>query len=70
MKIREILENISSGNFATIANPDVTNPYKSKPPKFKKPKMQKPTDNALNMKNVSIFGGPANKNGRSIYFKR
>ena len=25
MKIREILENISSGNFATIANPDVTN---------------------------------------------
>jgi len=29
-----------------------------KTPKHPKPKKQKPTDNALNMKDTSIFGGP------------
>ena len=42
----------SAGSIATIANPHIT---KYKGPK---PKKQKPSDNALNMKNVSIFGGP------------
>ena len=69
MRIKEIItsdikEGMSTGatghgNFATIANPQVTNPYLSNPPKVKKPKKQKPTDNALDMKNVSLFGGPA-----------
>jgi len=30
----------------------------TKAPKPPKPKKQKPSDNALDMKNVSIFGGP------------
>ena len=42
----------SAGAIATIANPHITR-YKGP-----KPKKQKPSDNALNMKNVSIFGGP------------
>jgi hypothetical protein len=62
--IRDVKEEMSTGatgygNIATIANPQVTNPYLSNPPKVKKPKKQKPTDNALDMKNVSLFGGPA-----------
>ena len=62
----------SSGNIATVVSPHIAigkdkkkksftgSPGKSgtkapTPPKVKK---QKPTDNALDMKNVSIFGGP------------
>ena len=40
----------SVGNIATVVNPNIA---RSK----KKPMMQKPTDNALDMKNVSVFGG-------------
>jgi hypothetical protein len=57
MKIREICEaatSIGSSNFAVVSNPHIA---RSK----KKPKKQKPSDNALNMKGVSIFGGPAIK---------
>lgn len=59
MKIKEILENASAGattsaNFAVVVNPHIA---RSK----KKAKKQKPTDNALDMKNVSLFGGPAVK---------
>lgn len=42
----------SAGAIATVANPHIT---KYKGPK---PKKQKPSDNALDMKNASIFGGP------------
>jgi hypothetical protein len=41
----------SAGNIATVANPHIANSKK-------KPKKQKPSDNALNMKGTSIFGGP------------
>jgi len=65
----------SSGNIATVPNPHVSpgaargkksytgSPGKSgtKAPAQPKPKSQKPTDNALNMKGTSIFGGPAIK---------
>ena len=44
----------ASGNMATVANPQIAHSKK-------KPKKQKPTDNALNMKGTSIFGGPALK---------
>ena len=44
----------SSGNIAVVVNPHVANSKK-------KPKKQKPTDNALDMKGTSIFGGPAIK---------
>ena len=44
----------SAGDVAVVANPKVA---KSK----KQPKKQKPTDNALDMKGTSIFGGPAIK---------
>jgi hypothetical protein len=47
----------SAGNIASVANPHIT---KYKGPK---PKKQKPTDNALDMKNVSIFGGPQRRVG-------
>tara|TARA_R110000868_G_C10669878_1_gene746523 strand:+ start:157 stop:357 length:201 start_codon:yes stop_codon:yes gene_type:complete len=62
MKFKEITETAStvataSGNFATVANPETTNPFAHASAK-KKPKMQKPTDNALDMKGASIFGGP------------
>ena len=64
MRWREIMENSSapttSGNFSVVVNPTVTNPYAYKSAK-KKPKKQKPTDNALDMKGTSIFGGPALK---------
>ena len=65
MRWREISEAASagataSGNIAVVANPHTTNPYAHVSAK-KKPKKQKPTDNALNMKGVSIFGGPAIK---------
>ena len=50
----------ASGNIATVANPHTTNPYAYNSAK-KKPKKQKPTDNALDMKGTSIFGGPAIK---------
>lgn len=50
MKIREITETASagasgSGGIATVVNPK------------RKPKKQKPTDNALDMKGTSLFGG-------------
>lgn len=65
MRWREITETASagataSGNIAAVANPHTTNPYAHKSAK-KKPKKQKPTDNALDMKGASIFGGPAVK---------
>jgi hypothetical protein len=41
----------SAGNIATVANPHIANSKK-------KPKKQKPSDNALDMKGTSIFGGP------------
>jgi len=44
----------SASDVAVVANPKVA---KSK----KQPKKQKPTDNALDMKGTSIFGGPAIK---------
>jgi hypothetical protein len=47
----------ASGNIATVANPQVTNPFAYSSAK-KKPKKQKPTDNALDMKGTSVFGGP------------
>ena len=50
-------ETTASGNMATIANPQVTNPFAYSSAK-KKPKKQKPTDNALDMKDTSVFGGP------------
>ena len=60
----------SSGSIATIANPHLSpgpargkkyyigSPGRSgtKSPPQPKPKKQKPTDNALDMKNTSIFG--------------
>ncbi|NDB64550.1 MAG: hypothetical protein EB168_02620 [Euryarchaeota archaeon] len=60
----------SAGNMATVVNPHVAvgkmgKSYTGSPgvsgtkaPKPPKPKKQKPTDNALDMKNTSIFGGP------------
>ena len=65
----------SSGNIATVVSPHIAigkargkksyigSPGKSgtKAPNTPKPKKQKPTDNALNMKGTSIFGGPAIK---------
>lgn len=62
----------SAGNIATVANPHVAvgpdrfkksytgSPGQSgtKAPRPPKPKKQKPTDNALDMKGTSIFGGP------------
>ena len=62
----------SSGNVATVVSPHIAigkdrtkksftgPPGKSgtKAPKPPKPKKQKPTDNALDMKGTSIFGGP------------
>ncbi len=55
MRLREIIESASvgassAGSIAVVSNPGIS---RSK----KKPKKQKPTDNALDMKNVSIFGG-------------
>ena len=63
----------SAGNIATLANPQVAagpdrfkksytgSPGRSgtKAPNVPKPKKQKPTDNALDMKGTSLFGGPA-----------
>ena len=62
----------SAGNFASVANPHVAigpdrfkKSYTGSPgvsgtkaPRPPKPKKQKPTDNALDMKGTSIFGGP------------
>ena len=61
----------SSGNIAAVVNPHIAignrkqqknyagSPGKmGKAPKHPKPKKQKPTDNALNMKGTSLFGGP------------
>jgi hypothetical protein len=50
-------EDTSSGNVATVANPHTTNPYAYMSANSR-PKKQKPSDNALNMKKTSIFGGP------------
>ena len=65
----------SSGNISTVVSPHIAigpdrfkksftgTPGKSgkKAPRVPKPKKQKPTDNALDMKGTSIFGGPAIK---------
>lgn len=65
----------SAGNIATVVNPHLSpgpargkksyigTPGRSgtKSPPQPKPKKQKPSDNALDMKNVSLFGGPAIK---------
>jgi hypothetical protein len=61
----------ASGNIASVVNPHIAignkkqqknyagSPGKmGKTPKHPKPKKQKPTDNALNMKGTSLFGGP------------
>jgi len=60
----------SAGNIATVVNPHVavgkiSKTYTGSPgvsgtkaPKPPKPKKQKPSDNALDMKGTSIFGGP------------
>ena len=62
----------ASGNIATVTSPHIAigkargkksytgTPGKSgtKAPKPPKPKKLKPTDNALDMKGTSIFGGP------------
>jgi len=50
-KPREMWETATAGGMG--AGAVATVPANSK----KKPKMQKPTDNALDMKNVSLFGG-------------
>ena len=65
----------SAGNISSVVSPHIAigkdrfnksftgSPGKSgkKAPRVPKPKKQKPTDNALNMKGTSIFGGPALK---------
>jgi hypothetical protein len=65
----------SSGSIATVVNPHLSpgkargkqsytgSPGQSgtKAPPQPKPRKQSPTDNALDMKNVSLFGGPAIK---------
>lgn len=65
----------SAGDIATVANPHVSpgpargkksytgSPGKSgtKAPPQPKPKSQKPGTNALDMKGVSLFGGPSIK---------
>ena len=65
----------SAANIATVASPHIAvgpdrfkksytgTPGKSgkKAPRVPKVKKQKPSDNALNMKNTSVFGGPAIK---------
>jgi hypothetical protein len=65
----------SAGSIATVDAPHISpgaargkksyigSPGKSgtKAPPQPKPKKQKPTDNALNMKGVSLFGGPTIK---------
>ena len=62
----------ASGNISTVVSPHIAigkdrtkksftgSPGKSgtKAPKPPKPKKTKPTDNALDMKGTSIFGGP------------
>ena len=62
----------SAGNIATVVSPHVaigSDRFKksytgspgvsgTKAPRPPKPKKQKPTDNALDMKGTSIFGGP------------
>lgn len=58
--VTEAATSTGSGNFGVVVNPHTTNPYAHASAK-KKPKKQKPTDNALDMKGTSIFGGPALK---------
>ena len=48
----------SRGNKSYTGSPGKSGTKAPKPPL---PKKQKPTDNALNMKGTSIFGGPAIK---------
>lgn len=55
MRLRELIETASAGatsagNFAVVPNTHVAHSKK-------KPKKQKPSDNALDMKGVSLFGG-------------
>jgi len=55
MKIKDVIVNevatgMGTSSVSTVVNPTVA---KSK----RKPKKQKPTDNALDMKGVSLFGG-------------
>ena len=63
----------SSGNLASVTSPHIAigkdrfkKSYTGSPgvsgtkaPNVPKPKKQKPTDNALDMKGTSLFGGPA-----------
>jgi len=63
----------SSGNIASVTSPHIAigkdrfkKSYTGSPgvsgtkaPNVPKPKKQKPTDNALDMKGTSLFGGPA-----------
>ena len=63
----------SAGNIASVVSPHIAigkdrfkksytgSPGRSgtKAPNVPKPKKQKPTDNALDMKGTSLFGGPA-----------
>ena len=63
----------SAGNIASVVSPHIaigkdrfTKAYTGSPgvsgtkaPNVPKPKKQKPTDNALDMKGTSLFGGPA-----------
>lgn len=53
MRLRELIETAGSmgaASVATVANPQISHSKK-------KTKKQKPSDNALDMKGVSLFGG-------------
>jgi hypothetical protein len=52
MRLRELIETASAGATSAGSVAAVANPHSKK-----KPKKQKPTDNALDMKGVSLFGG-------------
>ncbi len=53
----EMIENATAGATSVGAVATVPNAKNSK----KRPKMWKPSDNALDMKNTNLFGGPAIK---------
>jgi hypothetical protein len=50
MRLRELIETTSAGSIAVVNNPPAAHSKK-------KPKKQKPSDNALDIKGVSLFGG-------------
>lgn len=52
MRLRELIETASTGGTSAGSVAAVANPHSKK-----KLKKQKPTDNALDMKGVSLFGG-------------